>query len=117
MLCRMWNLPGPGIEPVSPALAGGFFTTEPSGKPAELCFECEMVTDYGDHVSAQGGGGNLMGRVKGNRADLFTRCGAGQVWEEESVSRLVVSDSATPWPVAHQAPLCMGFSRQRYWSG
>ena len=21
----MWNLPGPGIEPVSPALAGGFF--------------------------------------------------------------------------------------------
>ena len=25
----MWDLPGPGIEPVSPALAGGFFTTEP----------------------------------------------------------------------------------------
>ena len=23
----------PGIEPVSPALAGGFFTTEPPGKP------------------------------------------------------------------------------------
>ena len=27
------DLPHPGIEPVSPALAGGFFTTEPSGKP------------------------------------------------------------------------------------
>ena len=27
------NLPAPGIEPVSPALAGGFFTTETSGKP------------------------------------------------------------------------------------
>ena len=27
------NLPNPGIEPVSPALAGGFFTTEPPGKP------------------------------------------------------------------------------------
>ena len=26
-------LPGPGIEPKSPALAGGFFTTEPPGKP------------------------------------------------------------------------------------
>ena len=25
--------PNPGIKPVSPALAGGFFTTEPSGKP------------------------------------------------------------------------------------
>ena len=26
-------LPNPGIEPESPALAGMFFTTEPSGKP------------------------------------------------------------------------------------
>ena len=25
-------LPDPGIEPMSPALAGGFFTTEPPGK-------------------------------------------------------------------------------------
>ena len=23
----------------------------------------------------------------------------------------------TPWKVAHQAPLSMGFSRQEYWSG
>ena len=27
------NLPNPGIKPVSPALAAGFFTTEPPGKP------------------------------------------------------------------------------------
>ena len=26
-------LPNPGIEPMSPALAGGFFTAEPPGKP------------------------------------------------------------------------------------
>ena len=26
------DLPDPGIEPMSPALAGGFFTTEPPGK-------------------------------------------------------------------------------------
>ena len=25
--------------------------------------------------------------------------------------------SATPWTVAHQAPLSMEFSRQEYWSG
>ena len=25
--------------------------------------------------------------------------------------------SATPWTVAHQAPLSMGFSSQEYWSG
>ena len=24
---------------------------------------------------------------------------------------------ATPWTVAHQAPLSLGFSRQEYWSG
>jgi len=29
------NLPDPGIEPMSPALAGRFFTTEPPGKPKE----------------------------------------------------------------------------------
>ena len=26
-------------------------------------------------------------------------------------------DSATPWNAACQAPLSMGFSRQKYWSG
>ena len=30
------DLPNRGIEPVSPALAGGFFTTEPLGKPSFL---------------------------------------------------------------------------------
>ena len=29
----------------------------------------------------------------------------------------VVSDSATPWTIAQQAPLSIGFSRQDYWSG
>ena len=29
----MWDLPGPGLEPVSPALASGFPTTVPPGKP------------------------------------------------------------------------------------
>ena len=29
----MWDLPRPGLEPVSPALAGRFSTTAPSGKP------------------------------------------------------------------------------------
>ena len=28
----MWDLPGPGLEPVSPALAGGFLTIAPPGK-------------------------------------------------------------------------------------
>ena len=28
-----------------------------------------------------------------------------------------MSDSATPWTVARQAPLSTGFSRQEHWSG
>ena len=32
----MRDLPGPGLKPVSPALAGGFSTTAPPGKPASL---------------------------------------------------------------------------------
>ena len=30
----MWSLPEPGIEPLSSALAGGFLTTGPPGKPS-----------------------------------------------------------------------------------
>ena len=30
----MCDLPGPGIEPMSPAWAGGFVTAEPPGEPA-----------------------------------------------------------------------------------
>ena len=33
------------------------------------------------------------------------------------VCLLIVSYSATPWTVAHQAPLSMGFPKQEYWSG
>ena len=34
----VWDLPGSGIEPVSPALAGGFYTTEPRGKSFNSLF-------------------------------------------------------------------------------
>ena len=32
----MWDLPGPGLEPMSPALAGGFLTTAPPGQSPDL---------------------------------------------------------------------------------
>ena len=32
LLRGMWDLPGPGIEPVSPTLAGRFLSTVPPGK-------------------------------------------------------------------------------------
>ena len=39
LLCGMWDLPRPGLKPVSPALAGGFSTTAPPGKP-NFIYEC-----------------------------------------------------------------------------
>ena len=36
LLCGMWDLPGPGLEPVFPALAGGFLTTALPGKSLDL---------------------------------------------------------------------------------
>ena len=41
----------------------------------------------------------------------------GRQKESESVSRLVLPNSATPCTVVCQAPLSMGFSRQEYWRG
>ena len=38
LLCGMWNLPKPGIKPVSFTLTGGFLSTEPSGKSLTLSF-------------------------------------------------------------------------------
>ena len=37
------DLPDPGLEPRSPALAGRFFTTEPPGKPKEFSRTCENM--------------------------------------------------------------------------
>ena len=37
--------------------------------------------------------------------------------ESEVKSLSCVRLFATPWTVAHQAPLSMGFSRQEYWNG
>ena len=38
LLHGMWDLPRPGIQPMSPALAGGFLTTMPPRKPTFFFF-------------------------------------------------------------------------------
>ena len=37
----MWDLPGPELEPVSPALAGRFLTTAPPGKSLLFIYKKE----------------------------------------------------------------------------
>ena len=56
LLHVLWDLPGPGIKSVSPALAGRFFTSEPPGKPLFICFSFYLflVVPCGMHnLSAQ----------------------------------------------------------------
>ena len=43
LLRGMWDPPGPGLEPVSPALAGRLSTTVPPGKPSWVIFEIMIV--------------------------------------------------------------------------
>ena len=42
----MWDLPRPGLEPVSPALAGGFLTPVPSGKPETVFSPLYMLASF-----------------------------------------------------------------------
>ena len=43
----MWDLPGPGLEPVFPALAGGFLTTVPPGKSCSWFFGSGIEAEFG----------------------------------------------------------------------
>ena len=44
LLRGTWDLPRPGLEPVSPALAGRFSTTEPPGKPGLCCLLATVIS-------------------------------------------------------------------------
>ena len=43
----MWDLPGPGLKPMSPALAGGFLTTTPPGKPSRIFLKAFISNKFG----------------------------------------------------------------------
>ena len=64
------------------------------------------------------------GRVRHDWSNLANthayvgECGCWPYVKERKVKSLSrVQPFATPWTVAYQAPLSMGFSRQEYWSG
>ena len=52
----MWDPPGPGLEPVSPALAGGLLSTAPPGKPNThyFCPTFLAIITYYSHKQMQG---------------------------------------------------------------
>ena len=45
LLRGMWDLPRPGLEPMSPALAGRLSTTAPPGKPPQSGFEQDEMRE------------------------------------------------------------------------
>ena len=57
----MWDPPGPGLEPMSPALAGGFLTTAPPGKSYLIhsvnmyyCFQTQVLISFGEAAKHNG---------------------------------------------------------------
>ena len=82
------------------------YLVNPTLGPFQYFFNCSFPHEYGLHFSVH----FLVGKFW-----LKTEHCLQYVVKVKSLShvRLFV----TPWTVAHQAPLSMGFSRQEYWSG
>ena len=94
---------------------GGKEKTPAGGRPGALCWRLPSPPALPPQCGSHRGRAALAG--------CFTACGLSLSYGGPYtfcvfiVSHSVVSDSATPWILARQAPLSMGFSRQEYWSG
>ena len=71
--CSMWDPPGPGIKPMSPALAGGSPTTGPPGK--SLRFSLKALS-YLCHI----GPSSQACEVRREQDVFLTRRYSGNVW-------------------------------------
>ena len=59
-LRSMWNPPGPGLKPASPALAGGFLTTAPPGEsPVFLVINIDAI---------------ILNRIYANQIQQYRKC-------------------------------------------
>ena len=104
-----------------PCVAGGFFPTEPPGKP--LCVsrhikKSEKINGSIHHRD------DPDKRSKEKKCMLQSNTQRFPSSEKQSNNKKVKAKSlsrvrllATPWTVAYQAPQSMEFSRQEYWSG
>ena len=78
----MWDLPGPGAEPVLPEFAGGFLTTRPPGMSTLYRY----IPAACDHSGTNAGGGsaarNTVGcprHVRELRGNANSSCGGPKV--------------------------------------
>ena len=87
----LWNSPGKNTGVGCHSILQGIFATQGSNPG---CLHCRQILYCLSHQASP--------------LTLLVVC----VWVTQSCPTL-----ATPWTVAHQAPLSMEFSRQEYWSG
>ena len=84
------NLPNPGTEPASlesPVIAGGFFSTEPSGKPKEVLEKINSISVRVTAMSHGKGHGHREEKDAGIvKADSYPYQGCTQ-WREELSKR------------------------------
>ena len=69
----------------------------------------------------QGSSGRFQNGQSIVRDDVSSHAVLVDIWDKIpyvcTLSTSCVQLVVTPWTIAHQAPLSMGFSRQEYWSG
>ena len=118
------DLPNPGIEPVPPALAGGFFTTEPSGKSQVVSIFKKKRKRYYLFLVALG----LRCRVLAffSWGDGASHCGGsscGRAWIPGHVGPAVAHTGfAAPWHVESSQSrvwtrvLCIGREMLNHWA-
>ena len=96
----MWDLPGPGITPMSPAVAGRLFITGPSGKSyirflSDNNFQWQqkvlkkLLLHWNNHQLAKTNKINFIGIPKSNHKLASTRGlkeRADDFWQESSVA-------------------------------
>ena len=99
----MWDLPGPGIEPMSPAWVGRFLTTAPPGKSQQL-YVCRtlVATEWVGKslipISPQHKNTAIESAVTGQRRMPIGRA-SGLISETRQPIRSPVLNYAVPEPI------------------
>ena len=124
------DLPNRGTEPmspVSPALAGRFYTTEPPGKPylylsyiyaAAAAKSLQSCLTLCNPIDGSLPGSPVPGVLQARTLEwVAISFSNAWKWKVKVKSLICVWFLVTLWTAAYQASPSMGFSRQEYWSG
>ena len=117
-------LSDPGIEPlspVSPALQADSLLLRNWGSlwlPAAAAASLQLCPTLCDPIDGSPPSSSVRGILQARTLEWVAISSSNaRKWKVKVKSLSCVWLLATPWTVAFQAPLSMGFSRQEYWSG